>query len=212
MKINLFLAILFLGMPARADSNSSVIKSWKTYKSDLGFAFKYPDCWELLNEDSNLDSKTVPIQSADIFSLVEKKNCARPRFVPSSINGIGFMKGEDIEAKPKEDEAKSTRITDYNGNAAVKGGKYFYYKRGKIGSGDGIMWVESFTGVKGSKDSTIRWQFDVACPKRHILITGPAILNPENSYYEKFKLGDLALPEPEKTIIESFRCTSAKEK
>lgn len=34
--------------------------------------------------------------------------------------------------------------------------------------------------------------------------------NPSPSYLKKFKQGDLSIPEPDKTIIESFRCTKRK--
>jgi hypothetical protein len=60
----------------------------------------------------------------------------------------------------------------------------------------------------------IRWQTKVYCSDWWISITGPAIDEPniDKSMFEKFKKGDLALPEPYNTMINSFRCIPAKQK
>jgi hypothetical protein len=46
------------------------------------------------------------------------------------------------------------------------------------------------------------------CNDRKISFTGPMIERPGRSFDEKFKRGDTALPEPERTIYDSIKCTS----
>jgi hypothetical protein len=89
-------------------------------------------------------------------------------------------------------------------------GETFVFKNFKLGSVDAISWVEKFRGV----GHDIRWQTKVYCPDWWISITGPTIDEPniDKSMFEKFKKGDLALPEPYKTMINSFRCIPAKQK
>jgi hypothetical protein len=39
---------------------------------------------------------------------------------------------------------------------------------------------------------------ELYCPTIRVSIAGPTIKDPDPSYFEKFKSGDMAMPEPEK--------------
>ncbi len=87
--------------------------------------------------------------------------------------------------------------------------EHLIVKRYKLGSNEAITYVENMPQPTYNE---IRWHTELYYPTQKIIIGGLTIKEPGQSYYEKFKAGELALPEPEKTIYESIRCVEPKKK
>jgi hypothetical protein len=185
------------------ESKSGTIKSWQTFRSDQGYEIKYPDCWVVEIDDPD----TVgAISAAPSIFIEESTKCSRVRFDPAIPNGIGIVREM---YKTKEAFAKDAMLTEKWNKARVEKKEDLIFKKYKVGKNEVFAYVE----VVPSDSSKIRWWTKIYCPSmRSFSITGPTIKNPNPSYYEKFKAGDLALPEPEKTIIESAHCVEPKPK
>lgn len=202
MKQLCILLILFSEFYLFADIKNPGIKSWETFKSDFGYEFKYPDCWELRIDDPDEEGA---IQTIKHIFVAEGSTCARARFSTSVPNGISVVGGVG-PLKSKSDAAKEVESREPRMKRSIERKEYLIYKRYKVGADDAVAWVESMP----EKHEDIRWHLKLYCSKWWIEITGPDIDNADISYLEKFKKGDLALPEPEKTILESVRCIPAK--
>src|SRR5690606_13040158 len=70
------------------------------------------------------------------------------------------------------------------------------------------LYVEKLESGQGIY--AIRWKMEMTCHGYKIFIGGPSIGYPDESYFKKFKAGDMALPEPYKSIYDSVRCTEYK--
>ena len=199
--MKLFFAALLILLPlfVRADEKPVVIKSWKTFKSDFGYGFKYPDCWEVVIDSP---SGEPPLASNKDIAVNETGKCPRLRMDSNKPNGVNFRVNErSYQSEQKTKQTFENMKQSANGRAAAKPSmptKFF-----KIGSYDAVAFVEDHKEF-------IRWEVIYDCPKNEIDLSGPSIRNPAQSYFDKFKNGDLGLPEPEKTIIESVRCSESK--
>ena len=87
---------------------------------------------------------------------------------------------------------------------AIERKAWLLFKKLKRGADGGFTYVESH---KANGYTWIRWEATLYCPKNEVRIAGPEIKNPEPALLEKLKNGDLGMPEPERTIFESIRCT-----
>jgi hypothetical protein len=205
MKYLIASLILICGFQVWAQTVAPAIKSWKTFRSDFGYEFKYPDCWKTGINDPDENGSTETVKDV----LVEETSvCSRPRLDPEIPNGLGFRAGWD-PPKTKEAARKEIEFREKNSSNDIARKEDFLFKKLKLGSDDAIAWVE-FLPNGDYKD--IRWKLTIYCSNWWVSVGGPTIRNPDKSYFDKFKVGDLALPEPEKTILESIRCVPPKQK
>lgn len=203
--MKLFFAALLILLPlfVNAGEKPVVIKSWKTFKSDFGYEFKYPDCWEVAIDDTHGEP---PISANSTIFVDESKKCSRAQMDSNAPNGVGFnARKRDFQTQEKTKQSfnnlRKLAVNEANSKESSP------VKLFKIGFHDAVAYVEH---NKSAHDENIRWHVIYDCPKAQIDLTGPSIRFPPKSYFEKFKAGDLALPEPEKTIIESVRCSEGK--
>jgi hypothetical protein len=206
MKFALLVGFL-LGVGIQTNAREPAYKSWKTFKSDVGYQLKYPSCWEIHIDWPDEDG---PLEKVRHISVDEGPSCATKQLSEDIYrNGIGIVGGSGPKQK-KSEAIKEIEFRKKFAQGDVARGDDFVFKHFKLGDADAITWVEKNSSL--AKD--IRWQTKVYCPDWWISITGPAIDEPniDKSMFEKFKKGDLALPEPYKTMINSFRCIPATQK
>jgi hypothetical protein len=179
--------------------------NWKTFQSDYGYEFKYPDCWEISIEDSDY---TGPLEKADGILLKQSEKCTNKDF-QSDGTGISILIHNRFESKEKsitaisEKEAWFKNISKTNYKLLMKDHK----------SENSYSYFEVEQLYQNPKSPLkIRWNMYLFCPLFEINFSGPLLEEPDTSYLEKFKKGDLGLPEPEKTIYESIRCIKTKVK
>ncbi len=205
MKLLTIAAVALIGNSSVAYAQDPRIKAWKTLTNDNGFEFKYPDCWVV--KPDNPDETEKPIKSAHFITVEETKSCARPLLNPPHQNLVGFNGG--IVKSTPEEARKEIAILERNSKNNIARKEWLFFKRLKIGSDDAIVAV---TFDKDVKFTTIGWGMTLYCPTGRVSFGGPGIKDPDPSYFEKFKAGDMAMPEPEKTIFESIRCVKPKSK
>ena len=215
----LFLCVFLVGSIAKHGfagdpASQSPYTSWKTFRSDYGYEFKYPSCWEV-HQDS--PDEPAPTRSAEkVIAVDETASCLRPRMDADAPNGIGIMGGLH-PLKSKKEGLKDLQLTEKHAdNKIIRRNQvdgWQAYKHLNIG-GDGvaIIYISNTAGTPKTQNHVIRWEMSLFCPTQEIDFSGPTIRNPGDAYYSKFKTGDLALPEPEKTIYESIRCVEPKKK
>lgn len=199
MKLLLTVAVLLLGDSTWARSQDPRIKSWKTLANDNGFEFKYPDCWTV--RPDNPDEMNMPVTVAHFVVAEESSSCARPLLNPPHQNLVGFTGG--LDRTTKKESIKDIEQMEKHAKSNLDRKEWLFFKRLKVGPDDAVTFVKFHKDVNYT---SIYWAMELFCPTVKISYSGPAIKNPDSSYYEKFKAGDIALPEPEKTIFESIRC------
>ena len=188
-----------------AKSKQYVYKHWKTFRSDYGYEFKYPSCWKV--RGNSPDEAEIPDQKSQNVAAIENVSCERTRFDPDVPNGISFSAGwgQNLSDSAVKEKIKHYKAAAEN-NLARSVWKYFKQIVTPNG-GVGAIYVEYHKEVGYS---FIRWTMNLFCNGNQIQISGPSIKNPNQSYYAKFRSGNLALPEPEKTIYASVRCIPPK--
>lgn len=205
MKILSVVTIFLLSIYSHADEKVFTYKNWKTFKSDFGYEFRYPDCWSVEGDGPD-EPRVASGSSKDIF-IGESKTCARAKMNPEVPNGISVSAGWGPLIS-KDDAIKKIETSQSGSEVAIQRDEWKIYKRIKVGSGgEAYIYVENEKFYKW-----IRWDMGLYCPSQYIHIVGPSIKNPAESYDKKFKADDLALPEPEKTIYESIKCIEPKKK
>lgn len=196
MKHLLVCALWIVSLAANAADTR--IKSWKTLTNANGYTFTYPDCWVVKTD--NPDELEDPVTKAHDIAIAETKSCSRPLLDDPQPNVIGISAGRDKVPLKKQ-------LSEMLAKASSNSKSDTFFKQIKTGLGEGYLYVDLFNEPGYV---WIRWQMRLFCPKSVIFVTGPAIKNPDKAYFDRFKTGDSALPEPEKTIFESIRCTDSK--
>jgi hypothetical protein len=168
----------------------------------VGYQFKYPDCWEIIIDDPYEDG---PMNTIRHIFIRERPSCLTKQLSRDVYpNGIGIVGGSG----PRQKRSDAIKEIEFRESRQPSG--YLVFKHFKLGGADVIACVDKNSSLR--KD--IIWKAKVYCPDWWISITGPAIDEPnvDKAIYEKFKKGDLALPEPYNTVINSIRCIPAKQK
>jgi hypothetical protein len=196
--------IALLSFSGPALGSDSRIKAWKTFSSNYGYVFKYPDCWDI--KPDNPDELDTPVQDAHDIALEESKKCVRPLLNPPHQNIVGFSAGR-VKTPQKDKLLKELNSLEKNSVSKIDRKDWLYFKHFKIGLNDAYVDVR-FEKMVGY--SYLFWEAVLYCPTYEVLFSGPAIKNPDQTYFDRFKAGDIALPEPEKTIFESIHCTEPK--
>lgn len=180
-------------------------KNWKDFTSDYGFEFKYPDCWTLKGDSP--DAPRIANSSTDSILVTETDICKRPLMYSSAPNGISMFV-DPVSLSSKEQGLKEIESVKEHSDSHIARDRWKIYKTLKVeGDGNAQIYVQSNKNVTYK---WIRWQMELYCPTRLIRFVGPAIKDPDEALLKKFKAGDLALPEPEKTIYESIKCVEPK--
>jgi len=200
---SLFLLMISL-FTLSAQATDPRIKSWKTLTNENGYSFKYPDCWTVVT--NNPDETEDPVTKAKDIAVEETKACARPQLDPQLQNGIGISAGW-TKTSPKEEILKKLERLEKDSSNNISRKDWMFFKHFKIDSDEAYIVVNLYKDVHYN---WIRWEMTLYCPKYEVIYGGPAIKNPDQSYLDRFKAGDIALPEPEKTIFESIHCTDSK--
>lgn len=132
-------------------ANESTFKSWKTFQSDYGFEFKYPECWKVRSDD--IDGKGSITQHAGVF-VTEAGNCKTPRKQKWADNGISFI---PIEERIKyTDIIHSIQTSEKSAEYKIKSGTWIGFKRFKIiGDIEVVGYVE--------KQNFVRWNYKIYC-------------------------------------------------
>lgn len=182
-----------------ASAKVPVFKSWKTFRSDYGFEFKYPDCWKVKSDD--IDGKGPLSRHAGVF-VMEAGSCITPRKRQWVDNGVGFT--PLIDKMKKTDMISSADASEKSAQYKIKNGSWVAFKRFKINGNTEVIGYVEHQGF-------IRWNYEIYCDSRLVTVSVTGMDNPSEEILSKIrKQDDLAIPEPYKTIMESFRCTNPK--
>jgi hypothetical protein len=149
----------------------------------------------------------TPVTEARDLAVVEAKTCARPSLNPPHQNSVRISGGW-VKTTQKQSHKDILQKEEHSKNNIARN-EWLLFKHIKIGTDDAIIEVGFH---KEGQQTTIGWTMELYCPTERISFSGPAIKNPDPSYFKKFKAGDIAMPEPEKTIFESIRCIEPKTK
>lgn len=183
-------------LPFSAYAQDPRIKSWKTVANENGYEFKYPNCWKVVT--NNPDETNDPVTKARDIAVEETEGCARPLLDSPQPNGISFSAGWK-KTPPRDELLKKIAKAETNAKS------FLFFKRTKPTAGNGYVYADLHKDVGFT---WIRWEMKLFCPNYEVFYSGPTIKNPDQSIMDRLKAGDIALPEPEKTIFESVRCTS----
>ena len=203
--------LLAFGDFSKAETSAIKYKSWKTFQSEFGFEFKHPDCWKITEGHVG---HLPPYNRQITFAIEETSICSTKAFNPGFPNSLWFhvkvKYNESAEVYPEGNPADAVKEIKKLGEVSenhITRKDWLIFKRLKFGKNEGLVYVESLQNVG---DKGIRWKWNVYCPTWWISIGSPIMKDPDKSYFDKFKAGDVALPEPEKTIIDSIRCEEPK--
>lgn len=195
-------ALLIFASPSFGEDSG--VKKWKTFTSDYGYEFKHPNCWKVL--PNNPDETEMQPKGAHDVAVEESKVCSTQLLMPPHQNGVGISSGWSKSPSAEERKKKLDRI-ERNSAITISRKEWLYFKRFKNEDNDAYVYVQSYKEVGYS---WIRWQMTLFCPVYEVTYTGPMVKNPDQSYFDRFKAGDIALPEPERTIFDSIRCVKPK--
>jgi hypothetical protein len=82
---------ILLGISVQAKAKEAVHKSWKTFKSDVGYQLKYPDCWEIIIDSPD---ESGPMDTIRNIFIRERPPCSTKRLSKDvDPNGIGIAGG-----------------------------------------------------------------------------------------------------------------------
>lgn len=204
MKSIIILAVFLTASSSFATNKRVIYKHWKIFRSAWGYEFKYPSCW-VVEVSSSDEPQTVTPRSRDLI-VTETKKCVRPQMAKYVPNGVGISGGWHPLKSIADGDREMKSILTHADNNVIRG-TWEVYKQFRFENYNALAWVEN---MQEASFHQIRWNMEVYCPTQDITFVGPTIKNPDSSYYTKFKAGDLALPEPEKSIYASIRCVTPK--
>lgn len=172
--------------------------SWTTFESNLGYELQYPNCWEIRHDFPEQEGDFK--DGAHLF-FTEGEKCKTPRRGKYAENGITtwFLKlsSTDLEKEKKDLQEDSVY--------RLKIKRWILFKKLSLKDNETYTYVEHFPS-----DKFIRWNLRIFCKTGILKVVGPNISNPSSELLTKIKNGDLSLPEPEKRILESIKCTEPK--
>ncbi len=194
------LLVLMISSINTSAEEKSEYKEWKTFQSEYGYEFKYPACWSLDIDDPDEKGKLEKIHNL----VVTRKSCkgANETRGKEFVSFTTGYKNFFYDSKALSDDAKV--YYERRSKNEMEKGKLPHQKPNTMGDTEFINYVEILP------ESILRWRREIFCGQRRISVLGPEIPAPNNQYIEKLKTGDIALPEPERTIYESIKCMEPK--
>ena len=195
--------IFAFGLAAFAEQTTPVITSWKVFRNDNGYELKYPDCWKAVIDEPDQEGAVTASKEVRFNEL---PTCQRPKHQKYVSNGISASVSVKFKSRTELVAALENRaklmMSGVRKNMGVR--------RFKAGGDDAIMYIEV------PSEGNIRWITQIYCSANiRVSMSGPAMDTSSAAYGEyvkRLKAGDLSPPEPEKTILESIRCTEPKAK
>jgi hypothetical protein len=171
-------------------------QNWKVFKSEKGYKFSYPSCWNVVNDD--IDHKGSVTSSRAIF-VEETTECSRPRFSPSIPNGVSLS--GSVMFKSLDDAQKNVEKRLQVSKTSKKDDYLLYKSIPTEGAVDHTLYVTKIS------PNSVRWQSLLICPslvtvELHLL----SVSEPDKEVLNKLRKGELALPHLEREILESLRC------
>lgn len=201
MKILILLVGIYSASVGFADSG---VTAKKTLVNNFGFEVQFPACWEVSSDDPDQEgsfSKMRYIFVGESASCkTEHRRTNRPNGVSISVTDNALKSAADFSSFVKKQEDWFENMSKSNFGLLMKSSK----------SEDSYSYSRVF--YPDSLKSYIRWEKYLYCRHATLFINGPSLDAPVDSYLKKFKLGDLAMPEPEKSIVESIKCIEPKTK
>ena len=198
------LAALIVVSTSFAKSNHYAYKHWKIWRSAYGYEFKYPRCW-VVEVDSPEESQIVsPISKS--LSVTETAKCKRAGIDWAYETASGLSISPVSVQNHKLSEREIYRL-EKTSKLHILRGDWGIFKETKVGSAVAVYYVRL---IKEVNYKYAQWEYELLCPSEEINVRGPAIKITNGLYSRKFKAGDLALPEPEKTIYASIKCVHPK--
>lgn len=198
---SLFLFVIVFSSCLVASADEAVPKlSWQTFHSDQGYELRVPSCWSSSMNDP--DEKGTVSAAENVF-FNEASTCIRPQHDVYIPNGVGI----GAEAKFKTPASRTEEINNFEKymKRRLAEKENILVKRYKIGSNETIAYIRYM-----DQKNRIQWRARLFCASRSFDITIMTLKDPALQYFDKFKNGDLALPEPEKTVLESIKCVDPK--
>lgn len=196
MKILILTLLLILYVNA-AEKAVPVKYSWKSLKSENGFEVKYPDCWSLIVDDAYDNSS---VEKTSDLGIVEGSKCARPKNNPNIPNMVSIRSWKELKSVAEIDDKIKQMVKRYSKESADSLGAASMH----IGDEKAVVYVDNI----GS--ATIRWNINIYCQNLQTLTIQAASLHESSRLYAEYlkrvQSGDLSMPAPEKTILESIRC------
>lgn len=176
--------------------------SWIKFQSNLGYEIQYPGCWNMAYDAPDAEGDFKQVRDLVISEGEKCKTKPRAKYIPNSIS-INFS-----AIKNKKELEQSMQRLEKEGSQNVNlTKKWLLFKKFDVGGGGiGYRYVEDFR----KEDQFIRWKSIIYCSESSISTSGPHLSNPSSDLVEKIKSGDFSIPDPEKKILESFKCTDAK--
>jgi hypothetical protein len=193
------LFLLLITPSAFAGGNSKPIKQkWKNFKSSAGFSFAYPACWEIKPGYYDVD-ETKLAQASDIIAS-KTSDCGTQKSDLQGSLTFSFV--------AKRYKSSKEADTDYNAILnSLKIGRFANagYKEIKIGKENAILFIEK------PAENSLRLRVYLYCKNLdYVEMTGRYVQGPSSAlvdYSKKVSNGDFEPGEPDKTVIESVRCT-----
>jgi hypothetical protein len=100
MKLLIFVGIFFWAAFSFGQEKATEYKNWKTFRSDYGFEFKYPDCWEL--KGNSPDEPPTPTAKSKDLVAKESVRCKTPLLNPPHENMVKCVERKTlIDSKTK---------------------------------------------------------------------------------------------------------------
>lgn len=201
--MRLFLITISFLVSSCATAEDRATNPWRTFQNDYGYEFRYPECWTVKNGDP-YDEGEDPKGWSSTYA-VETKKC-RKDFNEAETNPRSISIDSGGPTDSKTTTAKLS-INERYLKSQLERKEWLFYKRIQVdGGGEAVLHVEVFSREK----SRARWKMHLFCPKREFWVTFYSADAKNKEILEKLKNGDLAVPDPEKTIFESIRCIDPK--
>jgi len=200
LRVNFLFVIVFCHFSFASAEDAVPKLSWQTFHSDQGYELRVPTCWASSIDDPD---EQGAVTAAEHVQFNEGSPCARPRHDVYIPNGIAI----GAEAKFKTPESRTEEINNFEKymKRRLAEKENILVKRYKIGSDEAIAYIRYM-----ESKNRIQWRVRLFCPSRSFDIMIMTLKDPAQQYFDKFKNGDLALPEPEKTVLESIKCVDPK--
>ena len=189
--IALALGILIFGQNILAEADS--YKSWKVFRSNYSYEFKYPQCWSVKIDDADYEGKV----EGSAYVIAQANDCGIKNSVEQSVGfQVDFPKLKTSELTKKiADRQKELE-------AGLKNGDILHFEKKTLGGST----TYSISAYSDPFKKKIFSKMIVFCRSSEITVSGPAISNASAENIQRIKQSGTALIEPAKTIYSSVRC------
>lgn len=198
MRVLILILILF---PKSSLADEKPASNWKTFQSDFGYEFKYPDCWGMSTFESD---EVGPLSKMKNIHIEEKIDCLYPE---KKVDHKGAFTFEFQGFRNKLEKESEINKIEEDSKFNIKTKDWILAKKSTIGHVEtSFIYIEHWN----KKNKYLRWKAYIQCSNITVLATGPMIFNPDEHLMLSIKSGKNSMPEPENSIYESIRCIEPK--